>query len=103
MNDTQLEKMVWLFVWDKFSPDTGEVYEAFKNHGVSRKKILEILQELESMYFVEGRFSDHQGSFSSDRKKFPGKNMIWQSCISNDRYTRDQAITVYDSLRLEIK
>ena len=103
MNDTQLQKMVWLFIWDKFASDTSEVYEAFKEQGVSRKKILEILQELETMDFVEGQFSDHEGSFSSDRKRFPGKNMIWQSSISSDSFNRDQAIAVYDSKRSEIK
>jgi hypothetical protein len=106
MNDKDLQKSVWLFVYDQWAPNTADVYNQFKTQGYSKNTILKTLKTLHQLGFVEPMFTDENGTFSHDpkaRKKWPGTNMIWQSYINTDNYERDEAIAEYDNQMSKIK
>jgi hypothetical protein len=97
----ELLKKVYFFVYDEFSAYTKDVVDDLK---LTRPAALAALNALEKAGLICGDFTDGQGTFGNVeyhgkenlRKRWPGKNKIWQCWKTYDSIDADEAEKLFN-------
>jgi hypothetical protein len=91
--DREMLLKAYLYVFDEFATSTDEVA---LHLGVMNEVALNVLNDLEGHNLVGGEFTNGQGSWTGDRKAYPGTFKVWQCNRTYDELTREEAIKVFD-------